>query len=144
VPTAMRFFWLATLLLFAGGCSTYRVVSAPRTEGATESDAVWGSVLEVGDEVKITLTNNDQAEGKIFSISPKAINLEGDEATKFTHSREGYTGYYLPTVIAFDSIRILEKRFASSGRTSLLIGGIIVGCIAVLGILVGAGGGPTG
>ncbi|MFH2053285.1 MAG: hypothetical protein ABIK96_12520 [bacterium] len=133
---AKRIFWLVTLLLFTGGCSSYKAVSPPRV-----GDDGWESAVRVGDQVSITLTDDGKVEGKVLAISSEALTLDGIETTDYTKYPENLSGDYRPRVIAFDSIRILEKSHPSAGKTTLLISGIIVGALALLAVLVAASGG---
>jgi hypothetical protein len=53
----------------------------------------------------------------------------------------GSVGDYPPRVIMFDSILVVEKQKHDPNKTSLLVLGIIVGCLGVLGLSIAASGG---
>ena len=115
MSTAMRSFWLVTLLIFSGGCSSYKMVSSTRIQDETEIAVGWESSVKVGDEVRITLTDNGKVEGRIRSIPFEALTLEPIEPIKHTKYTENIPSDILPRVIAADSIQVLEKRGASAG-----------------------------
>jgi hypothetical protein len=141
MSTVMRFFWLVTLGFFVGGCSSYRVVSPPRIEDEAERAVGWESSVKVGDDVRITLTDNGKVEGRIMSISSEALTLEPIEPFNHTKYTENIPSDILPRVIAADSIWVLEKRSPSHGKSSLLVVGIIGGVLGLLAIAVAASGG---
>ena len=141
MSTAMRFFWLVTLVIFSGGCSSYKVVSSPRIEDETEMAVGWESSVKVGDEVRITLTDNGKVEGRVMSISSEALTLEPIESFKHTKYTKNIPNDNLPRVIAADSIRVLEIRSPSHGKSALLMVGIIGGVLGLLAIAVAASGG---
>jgi|GEM_PF-3182242 len=132
-----RFFWLATLVIFSGGCSSYRVVSSPNIEDETEMAVGWESSIKVGDEVRITLTDNGELEGKIMAISPNDLTLEPLKSdkwikgNKYIKDPENLSSDYRPRVVEADSIRVLEKWSVNKGKSWLLVGGILVGTVSV-------------
>ena len=140
MSSVVRFFWLITLIFFVGGCSSYKAVSSLRI---ADGDDGWEFPVEVGDKVKITLMDDTQVEGKIMEISNFALTLEPAASTSYTGAKKNTPGDYLPREIAGDSIRALEKREHSGGKTGLLIGGIVVGLLGLLGIAIAASGGVT-
>ncbi len=136
----MRFFWLVTLLFFAGGCSSYKAVSAPHINDDVGMAHAWESSVKVGDMVRITLADNSEVEGKIMALSSETLALEGDETTKSIDFLGDLSVYYQPRVIAVESILVVELQEHSSSKTFLLVSGIIVGCVGILGILFASSG----
>jgi len=131
----IRFFWMVTLLIFAGGCSSYRVVTDPFIEDDWETNIVMSSAVKIGDKVKITLVDHSKAEGKIMTISYKDLTLEPIQPA------QRIPGDYPPRVIMFDSILVVEKQEHDSNKTSLLVVGVIVGSLGVLALSIAASGG---
>jgi len=137
----LRVMWLVTLVLFAGGCSSYKLVTSPRIEDESGKTVGWDFSLIEGDKVKITLTDNCKVEGRIMAISFEAITLEPTYYTKYTKYPENLTGDNLPRVITADKIQAVEKQSASGTKTALLVTGTILGGFALLLVAFAAGGG---
>ena len=53
-----RVFWLMFMVMFLGGCSTYKVVSPPRSEEGSPESCNNLSSFKKGDRVRITLWND--------------------------------------------------------------------------------------
>ena len=137
----VRLFWLVTLVLFAGGCSSYKLVTFPRIEDESGMAVGWDYSLKKGDKVKITLNDNAKVEGKIMEISSETLTLEGLKNTSYTKNLETLSSDNLPRVIPTDRIQAVEKKSGSGTKNALLITGTIVGAFALLLVAFAVGGG---
>lgn len=132
MSTLLKIILLVTLLLFVGGCSTYTVVYAPRSEDDPAPAGGWAYAVKSGDKVRVTLNDESEIKGKVTSLSTDSLIVD--------------TGIHRTDKIAIgaDLVKIVEKRVGSGGKTALLVTGIIVGSIAFMAIGLAASGGPMG
>lgn len=133
---AMRMIWVVTLVIFAGGCSSYSVVYP--TVGADEPAPVggWENNVKSGDKVRVTLTDDSKIKGKITDLSTGSLVVE----TGPSYEKESI-------VISQKEVRVIELRVGHAGRTTLVVIGVVVGLIAVGVIVTGetmSGVGNTG
>jgi hypothetical protein len=138
MSTAMRLYWLVTLVFFAGGCSSYKLAPYPGIEDEAEMAVELEYKVEVGDKVKITMTDGNQFKGKVMEISSDAITLEPQRRSIYEKNKYGEGQ---PRVIKADRIQTLEMRVGSGGKTTLLVFGIVAGTIALIAIGFAASGG---
>jgi hypothetical protein len=78
-----RIIGLITLLIFVSGCSGYRAICFPNSDGQKEmhKSPLESSTIQSGDHVVIILTDGKKAEGKVRFISPQGIILTHDGRT---------------------------------------------------------------
>ena len=123
----MRIFWLAVLLIFTAGCSTYKMASMPGVATETNQGTTEKCQVKVGDQVRITLKDGSEQKGKILEISGDRMLLE----PKHTGPAKAPE----PPPVWFDGheIQSLEKSEFQEGKTLLMFTAVLVGFV-VLGL----------
>lgn len=117
----LRMFWLITLLIFASGCSGYRVVGFSLPEVAAEFDAEepYTGRLQPGDKLLVNLVNGTQERGVLKDLSSDSIVLAAPKDSSIT--------LCLPAA----QIQSIEKNEADGGKTAVLVLGAI-GALALM------------
>ena len=123
-------------LFCAGGCSSYRAVSYPGVEHEAEATGALEYPVEEQDKVRITEVDGTELTGRVKSRDAETITLEGKK--KYRYPSKDDTP---PQTVSVHSIKTLELKEPSPGKTTLLILGIIGGTIGALGIAIAASGG---
>lgn len=150
-----RIFWMAFLLIFTTGCSSYKMVSTPQVAGEQALAGYNLDSLENGDEVRVTLWYEGVVEGKIVESSPEGIsmrlsnnelgelqNLDFSTSPMNQGGQKSNNELGGPKDFDFEQIKSLEKRSFSIGKSLGLFACIAVP-IAALGIAIGASGGMS-
>jgi hypothetical protein len=63
--TMMRIPWILTLVVFAGGCSTTRVVRLPGDDALTGADVDPKRVVAIRDRIKVDLRGGGRYSGRV-------------------------------------------------------------------------------
>ena len=124
-----RIFWMAFLLIFTTGCSSYKMVSTPQVAGEQTQAELNLESLESGNEVRVALWFEGVVEGKIVESSPDGIFM-----------RVSGNGSGEPLYFNTEQIKSVEKRGFSTGK-SLGLFGLIISPFVAFGIAVAANGG---
>ena len=129
MATITRIFWMAFLLIFTTGCSSYKMVSTPQVAGEQTQAQLNLESLESGNEVRVALWYEGVVEGKIVESSSDGISM-----------RVSGKGSGEPLYFNIEQIKSVEKRGFNAGKSVALFLGIAAP-IVVTGIVVGENGG---
>ena len=75
MSTLRRIFWMASLVVFLGGCSGFRQVGDRRHVPDDPIHDITAS-LEVGDWVRLTLADEESVVGKVTELAANSLTLE--------------------------------------------------------------------
>ena len=128
MTTGKRVFWLLSMIMFLGGCSTYQVVSTPKFEEESPESNNSLSSFKKGDQVRITQWYDGIIEGKVIAAEASGITIKPikSDSEELLH-------------IEAISIKAVEKMSFNVGK-SLLVFGIVALPIVALGIAIDSSG----
>ncbi len=142
MTTELRVFWCVTLVMFTEGCSSYTSVGYHQASDETGGEVRGYSSVKVGDLVRVMLADNTMVVGEITVLTSDTLTIDPDES--YSHGQplvieseselEGLS-------IALESIRFIEKRQTGSGKTNLLVVGVLAVSFALIGWAISSTGG---
>lgn len=121
----LRICWLAVLLVFTAGCSTYKLAALPGIETDTGQVVNGEAEVKVRDLVRITLMDGSVLKGQILAISADRLTLKPKQIGR------ARTPEPQPVMIGRKEIQSIEKFHASAADPVLAIGVVAVGVFTV-------------
>ncbi len=125
MSTAMKVFWLLSLVFFVGGCSSYRAVSFPRSDPKAANPVDEDSVAQAGDNVRVTLTSARVVEGHVVEITPEFLIIDPSTGTPENEMS--------PIGIGIDSVSGIEVMGRHLGNSVFMGAGVVfaLGAVAI-------------
>ena len=125
---AMKVIWVATLLAFVGGCSTYKTLPPFHLPDEGPAAADVSGAVEKGDEIRVTVRSGGRAQGRVLEVTPQEIVMRISDHDKLfaNHDLEGED-----VRIGADALRAVDKRKFSVGKTLVLLGVIALPIVAI-------------
>jgi len=109
----MKSIWIAalTMLLSLGGCVSYQPV--PMKDEQLHQELARGNVLRAGDRARLVLVDGTVRDVRVTAVYPERL--------------ETSTGQ-----VALGDIQTIQTRKADLLRTTLLVGGIVIGSSLII------------
>ena len=138
-----KYFWLVTLVLFVGGCSSYKMVTVPGLAGDVDAAREMENSLKPGDQVRLALNDGSELKGEVLDITDMSLRLDtaDREPNGYGWSHQADEAASGVAEIPISDVAAAEKCEFNAGK-SLLYAACVVGALLGLGAaIMSAGGG---